>query len=169
MPRMPAETRAALQGRLTEVTRRNTYDAATDTIVLDNDRAAAFEELAAYYADIYGNGRNAYAIPAGALTDATKQHEMATFFWWTAWAASTESSRPGCHLHAELAARRAHRQSADRRHHRVERHQLRAAAGGSGRHGLVLRLAGSQALHRYRAAAAIRCWACIPRLRRRPR
>ena len=60
---LPAEQRAALQGRLTEVTRHNTYDAATDTIVLDNDRAAAFDELAAYYADIYGNGRNAYAIP----------------------------------------------------------------------------------------------------------
>ncbi len=89
----PAETRAALQGRLTELTRRNTYNAATDTIVLDQDRAAAFSELAAYYADVYGKGRNEYAIPAGALTDATKQHEMATFFWWTAWAAST--NRPG--------------------------------------------------------------------------
>ncbi len=89
----PAETRAALQGRLTELTRRNTYNAATDTIVLDNDRAAAFQELAAYYADVYGKGRNEYAIPAGALTDPTKQREMATFFWWTAWAASTD--RPG--------------------------------------------------------------------------
>ena len=66
---------------------------ATDTIVLDNDRAAAFDELAAYYADVYGKGRNAYAIPPGALTDPTKQHEMAAFFWWTAWAAST--NRPG--------------------------------------------------------------------------
>ncbi len=89
----PAETRAALQGRLTELTRRNTYNAATDTIVLDDDRAAAFRELAAYYADVYGKGRNEYAIPAGALTDATKEREMATFFWWTAWAASTD--RPG--------------------------------------------------------------------------
>lgn len=90
---MPAESRAALQGRLTEITRRNTYDAASDTIVLDNERAKAFEELAAYYADVYGNGRNEYAIPAGALKDVTKQHQMATFFWWTAWAASTD--RPG--------------------------------------------------------------------------
>jgi nitric oxide reductase subunit B len=90
---MPAESRAALQGRLTELTRRNTYDAASDSIMLDADRAAAFEELAAYYADVYGSGRNAYAIPAGALSDPVKQREMATFFWWTAWAAST--NRPG--------------------------------------------------------------------------
>src|SRR5215471_8414939 len=52
----PDEQRAALQARLTVLTRRNTYDAATDTLVLDNDRAAAFEQLAAYYADVYGNG-----------------------------------------------------------------------------------------------------------------
>ena len=90
---LPTEQRAALQGRLTELTRRNTYDKATDTLVLDNDRAAAFDELAGYYADVYGKGRNEYAIPAGALSDPTKQHQMATFFFWTAWAAST--NRPG--------------------------------------------------------------------------
>ena len=90
---MSAESRAALQGRLTELTRRNTYDAARDVIVIDGDRAAAFEELARYYADVYGNGRDAYAIPAGALSDPVKQRQMATFFWWTAWAAST--NRPG--------------------------------------------------------------------------
>ena len=90
---LPTESRAALQGRLTELTRRNTYDAAADSITLDADRAAAFEELAAYYADVYGNGRDAYAIPAGALSDAAKQRHMAAFFWWTAWAAST--NRPG--------------------------------------------------------------------------
>jgi len=88
-PSLPAKARAALQGRLTELTRRNTYDAASDTIVLDSDRAAAFEELAGYYADVYGKGRDEYAIPAGALSDPAKQRQMATFFWWTAWAAST--------------------------------------------------------------------------------
>src|SRR5438309_10149846 len=36
---LPMEQRAALQGRLTEVTRHNSYDAASDTIVLDQDRA----------------------------------------------------------------------------------------------------------------------------------
>jgi len=90
---LPAENRAALQGRLTELTRRNSYDPRTDTIVLDAERAKAFDQLAKYYADVYGNGRNEYAIPAGALTDPAKQHQMAAFFWWTAWAAST--NRPG--------------------------------------------------------------------------
>ena len=108
---MPAESRAALQGRLTELTRSNTYDPAADSIVLDADRAAAFEELATYYADVYGNGRDAYAIPAGALSDPAKQRQMATFFWWTAWAAST--NRPGQNItytqnwpHEELVGNR---------------------------------------------------------------
>jgi nitric oxide reductase subunit B len=49
--------------------------------------------LSAYYADVFSAGRPEYAIPAGALTDPTKQREMAAFFWWTSWAAST--NRPG--------------------------------------------------------------------------
>ena len=63
--------------------------------MLDRERVKAFDELAKYYADVYGDGRyrNEYAIPAGALTDPNKQHQMAAFFWWTAWAAST--NRPG--------------------------------------------------------------------------
>jgi len=89
----PADTRAALQSRLTDLTRKNTYDPATGRLMLDNDRAAAFTELAAYYADVYGKGRNESAIPAGALSDPSKQREMAAFFFWTAWAAST--NRPG--------------------------------------------------------------------------
>ena len=164
---MPAEQRAALQGRLTEVTRHNSYDPATDTLVLDNDRAAAFDELAAYYADIYGNGRDAYAIPPGALTDATKQHEMATFFWWTAWAASTNRPGQDVYLHTELAARRTDRQSADGRHRGLERHQFCPAAGGRRRHGLVFRFAGSRAVRQASCRNAILCSGCSPRPRKK--
>src|SRR5215469_9985323 len=38
---LTAESRAALQGRLTELTRQNTYNATADTIVLDTERAKA--------------------------------------------------------------------------------------------------------------------------------
>jgi nitric oxide reductase subunit B len=87
------EQRAALQGRLQHLMRTNTYDAATDTITIDPLQADAYQMLAAHYADVFGNGRKEYAIPKGALVDATKQKQMAAFFWWTAWASSTE--RPG--------------------------------------------------------------------------
>src|SRR5579884_803869 len=87
------EGKGALQARLRGEIRRNTFDPATQTLTISQVRAAAFEELERYYADIFAHGRSNYAIPAGALTDTVKQRQMAAFFWWTAWAATTE--RPG--------------------------------------------------------------------------
>ena len=87
------EQQAALQARLKLMLRTNTYNASTGTITLGPLRAEAFAELERHYSDIFSNGRSDYAIPRGALTDTAKLHQMSTFFWWTAWAAST--NRPG--------------------------------------------------------------------------
>ena len=87
------EEQAGLQARLKLIMRTNTYDASTGVITLDPVRAEAFDELERHYSDIFSNGRSDYAIPRGALTDPAKLHQMSTFFWWTAWAAST--NRPG--------------------------------------------------------------------------
>jgi len=35
-----------------------------------------------------------YAIQAGALADPVKQRQLAAFFFWTAWAASTNGLMP---------------------------------------------------------------------------
>ncbi|MES2222594.1 MAG: nitric-oxide reductase large subunit [Acidobacteriota bacterium] len=87
------DQQAVLKARLIRVMRTNTYDAARNRVIIDEDRAAAFQQLAAYYANIFSAGRKTYAIPPGALTNPAKQKQMAAFFWWTAWAAGTE--RPG--------------------------------------------------------------------------
>ena len=87
------EQQAALQARLRQELRTNTYDPARNRIVVSHDQEAAVVQVAGHYADIFSRGRTEYAIPRGALTDAHKLHEMAAFFWWTAWAAST--NRPG--------------------------------------------------------------------------
>ncbi len=87
------DRQAVLRARLVRVMRTNTYDAATNRVVLDADRAAVFHELAAYYAGLFARGYAPYAIPAGALVNAQKAQQMAAFFWWTAWAAGT--NRPG--------------------------------------------------------------------------
>jgi nitric oxide reductase subunit B len=87
------DQQAALKARLIREMRRNTYDAASNRIIVSDDVAAAFHQLEAYYANVFGAGRTAYAIPPGALTNPVKQQEMAAFFWWTAWAAHTD--RPG--------------------------------------------------------------------------
>jgi len=90
---LPAETQAALRERLQLLMRRNTYDAQGDRIILDPVQVSAIDRLTAYYGDVFSEGRNEYAIPRGALTNPDKLRQMSAFFWWTAWAASTE--RPG--------------------------------------------------------------------------
>ena len=90
---LSADAQGALQRRLQETMRRNTYDANSDTLTIPVERAAAFEKLQAYYGDVFGSGRSEYAIPKDALTDTKKQRDMATFFFWTSWVAST--NRPG--------------------------------------------------------------------------
>lgn len=87
------EQQMQLQGRLQTVLRTNTFDPATQTITIDPVRARAFEDNRKHYADIFGNGHVGYAIPRGALTDPERQRHLTAFFFWTAWAAST--NRPG--------------------------------------------------------------------------
>ncbi len=86
------DQQAVLKARLIRTMRRNTYDPVTRRIVVSDDTAAAFQHLAAYYADVFSKGRSEYAIPAGALRDPAKLQQMAAFFWWTSWAAHTDRS-----------------------------------------------------------------------------
>jgi nitric oxide reductase subunit B len=93
---LSAEQQAALKARLVTAIRTNTYDAATNRVTLSGDRVTAYRQLAAYYADVFASGRKEYAIPQGALTNQAKQQQLAAFFWWSAWATST--NRPGSNV-----------------------------------------------------------------------
>jgi nitric oxide reductase subunit B len=104
------DRQAALKSRLTREMRTNTYDEAAGRIIVSPVRAQAFTHLRDYYADVFAKGRTDYAIPAGALVDTTKQTQMAAFFWWTAWAASTNRAGQRHHVHEQLAARAFDRQ-----------------------------------------------------------
>ena len=84
---------AALRARLQGILRPNTYDPATRTLTVDPIRADAFEANAAHLADVFANGREEYAIPRGALTDASELRALGAFVFWSSWAAST--NRPG--------------------------------------------------------------------------
>jgi len=90
---LDAPRRAALESRLQEQLRRNTYDPATRTVTIDPLRARAFEANLAHLTETFSQGREEYAIPAGTLTDPEKLRALASFVFWTSWAASTE--RPG--------------------------------------------------------------------------
>ena len=128
----------------------------------------AFDELYRYYSDVFSRGRDDYAIQPNALSDPVKLRQMSAFFWWTAWAASTEPPGHRRHLHPELAARTADRQSADGRRHRVERHQLRVCCwpAWAAWSGISPRSRGR--LRKNSCRKTIRCWASGRRLRSAP-
>ena len=85
----PAEDQARLTERLRGMMRANRYDAATGTLTVERVRAEAFAANLTHYRNVFGNGREEYAIPRGALTDPAKQQQLAAFFFWSSWAAST--------------------------------------------------------------------------------
>ena len=91
--RLDAERQAQLRQRLQQVFRTNRYDAARRVLVVEPERAAAFEAAVAHYGDVFSNGRTEYAIPAGAVTGDERLRHLTAFFFWSSWAASTD--RPG--------------------------------------------------------------------------
>jgi nitric oxide reductase subunit B len=78
---------------LAKLMRTNTFDPATRTITVDPLRAEAFRANLAHYSEVFSKGIADYAIPAGAVTDETRLRRLSAFFFWSAWAAST--NRPG--------------------------------------------------------------------------
>ena len=93
---LPAEEQAALRGRLQPLMRTNTYDPATRTVTLSQDRAVAVSNVAAHYESLFGNDpatlalRKAYAMKQDTVDSAEHRRALTAFFWWTAWAATTE-------------------------------------------------------------------------------
>jgi nitric oxide reductase subunit B len=83
------ENQAQLRGRLESVYRPNTYDAKRNVVVIDDARGRAYRAVSAHYSDVFANGEPAYAIPAGAVSDASRQQALSAFIFWSAWCAST--------------------------------------------------------------------------------
>ncbi|QDV52281.1 nitric-oxide reductase large subunit [Gimesia fumaroli] len=83
------EQQAQLTARLTKLMRTNTYDPETGIVTVDPVRAEAFQSNLAHYTEVFSAGNPDYAIPAGAVTDPDRLHKLSAFFFWTAWAAST--------------------------------------------------------------------------------
>ncbi|MFH2055473.1 MAG: cbb3-type cytochrome c oxidase subunit I, partial [bacterium] len=90
---LAGEQQAALRERLKEMMRQNSYDPRTGQLILDPIRAQAFASNLAHYREIFTEGYAEYAIPANTLTDPARIRQLASFFFWSAWAAGTD--RPG--------------------------------------------------------------------------
>ncbi|WP_404364688.1 nitric-oxide reductase large subunit [Marinobacter sp.] len=88
-----------LQYDLKSEYRTNSHDEASDTLMLSDRRVEAIRETAAYYIRLFGNDlalqptRENYAMKENTLPSLERREQMTEFFFWTAWAASTE--RPG--------------------------------------------------------------------------
>jgi nitric oxide reductase subunit B len=91
--KISGEQQAALRERLKVLMRANSYNSQSGQIVLDPVRAEAFEYNVAYYQKLFKDGEPRYAIPQNTLTDDGRIRQLASFFFWTSWAAST--NRPG--------------------------------------------------------------------------
>ena len=93
--------RHALEFELKQAYRRNSYDGASDRLVLTARRQAAIEQTAAYYSALFNDApelqrtRESYAMKEGTLPDSERRERLSEFFFWTAWAAATERPEGG--------------------------------------------------------------------------
>ncbi len=93
------EDKSSLETRLQKFLRPNTYDAASKTLVISNERIEAFEHNKSYYSGLFMNDptldkiRSDYAIPKNSIKSVDRMDKMAQFFFWASWACVTE--RPG--------------------------------------------------------------------------
>jgi len=93
---LEATKQAELNARLKTEMRRNSYDAATGTIVLSNDRAEAVRQVARHYRSLFGDDpaldklREQYAMNAGSLPQQQDLEALPAFVFWSAWAATTD-------------------------------------------------------------------------------
>lgn len=91
--------KAALQARLRQEIRHNTYDESSGKLTLFADRAEAVQDNSRFYTKLFTDDpaldtlREAYAIPKNAVQDPERLRKLNAFFFWTAWACVTE--RPG--------------------------------------------------------------------------
>ncbi len=87
---------AKLQAELTPDYRRNTFDPATGTLTVSDDRAQAITQVAAHYASLFGDDpasaelRENYAMKSDTVADAEYRQDLTGFFFWAAWAAGTD-------------------------------------------------------------------------------
>ena len=80
--------------------RRNSYDGATGTITVSDDRARAIHEVETHFTNLYVGKdaysltlRREYAFPVHAFLTPERAHDLSAFYFWTAWVATT--NRPG--------------------------------------------------------------------------
>lgn len=92
---LSAEKQAELKALLKEEIRTNTYDEATNEIVLSQTRAEAIEAVGSHYHKVFGDDpsmaeyREQIAIPANTVPRMEDREKLLAFFFWASWSTST--------------------------------------------------------------------------------
>ena len=90
------DDKARLQTQLRPQLRANTYDPASDTIIISDERARAIATVSAHYDSVFSDDpasahlRETYALRKNPIPDPEHRRLMAGFFFWAAWATVTE-------------------------------------------------------------------------------
>lgn len=91
--------RAGIDAALREEMRRNTFDPEREVITVSPERGQAIRTVAGHYVGLFGSEpslaelREQYAMSTDALPAQADRQALAAFFFWSAWAATTD--RPG--------------------------------------------------------------------------
>jgi nitric oxide reductase subunit B len=98
---LTASQQNALQFALKQAYRTNSYDKTTDTLTLSDRRVQAIMQTAEHYISLFGDDmalsqtRANYAMKNNTLPSLQRRQQLTQFFFWTAWAASTERTPDG--------------------------------------------------------------------------
>jgi nitric oxide reductase subunit B len=87
--KLSPENQSSLKARLKEIFRTNRYDVQTGIITIHDIRFEAIKSNMLHFNDVFSNGKDEYAIPKNTLSDPEKLRKLNAFFFWSAWAAST--------------------------------------------------------------------------------
>ncbi len=85
--------RAAVEARVQAEIKQNRYDRTTNSVVLSEGQAHAYETLVRYYRDVFTGVHAQGFQPVGYITDAGELKDLAAFFFWGGWVCGVE--RPG--------------------------------------------------------------------------
>ncbi len=87
------EDRAIVDAVVTSRIKKNTYDPATGDITLGFDQAYAFRSVQRYWENVFHDGDQSHGFLPDTVKTPEERRQIASFFYWTAWAAGTR--QPG--------------------------------------------------------------------------
>lgn len=79
--------------KVTRDIKKNRYDLSTDTLALSKGQLSALTDVKQYWERMFRDGENRYGFLPNTVPTSEEREQIATFFFWTAWVAST--ARPG--------------------------------------------------------------------------